>query len=669
MEKNELDDVKLNNIEKSDIKDTAVEKNVMKKDNFKIGGNNNKSVNKKGIIKGLGVTGIVVLTLVSAFVLVLYIFVISPAISLTSHVNALKKDGSAISEVLTKRDLVELEKVLKQTEIDLDTLRAARDEKIGWARNMNMFKLNEFYSDSDRFINAGHLSIDALRETALIVTPFADAAGLRISEDQEIVQEEGLMEAFQTWVSIMPEVASELDSVLVILDEIGEELAPIDTSKYPEEIRGVRVRDNVEFAKNTLVQAEDFAPDIKKALTIIPGLLGVDSPLAKRYMVIMQNDKEIRPTGGFWTNYATFRIKDGLLQSDFTSKDFYSIDYAIDVIDAYYDFPDAPAPYTKYLKVERWYARDTNSSPDLPTSIDNFLFYYDLGMKYAPAEIKPIDGIMTIDTQVIEELMEITGPVTVNGLTYTSENVVLELERIASLSQREQINRKGVLGDLMEEMLVNVFESDASIWSSLIDTAVDLGVRKHIQGYSFDEEAQALIEKYNFGGRIIDPVEGDYSYVVSTNLGGDKTNWFVSKTVDHNLTQEDGKWVRTVTVNYNYPQPSADFEPFVKRFRDWVRVYAPIESNLLSFEGSEDGTGEGEERNKKFYHGYIELGPGESKSITVKYELPENLIKDGNYSLLIQKQPGIDDETHNVTVNGKTSTLELKKDEKFQTRL
>ena len=79
------------------------------------------------------------------------------------------------------------------------------------------------------------------------------------------------------------------------------------------------------------------------------------SPLPKRYMVIMQNDKEIRPTGGFWTNYATFKIQEGLLQSDFTSKDFYSIDYALDPMDAYYDFPDAPQAYTKYLKVERWY--------------------------------------------------------------------------------------------------------------------------------------------------------------------------------------------------------------------------------------------------------------------------------------------------------------------------
>ncbi|MFC1756065.1 DUF4012 domain-containing protein [Patescibacteria group bacterium] len=647
----------------------------MKKDVFskvKSKGKVKNSGDKKGFLKGLGVTGVVLLAVGSILALVIYLFIVSPAISLISHTNKLKADFSEISETLADRDLVELEKVLQNTETDLDGLRAARESKFGWAKDLKMFKINEFYQDSDRFINAGHLGIEALREASRIVTPFADAAGLRISEEEEAQtaeSEEGLMEAFQSWVSLMPQVAEDMDGVLEILSQIGEELAPVETSKYPESIRGVPIRDNVEFAKNSLVNAKDFGPDIKKALTIVPGLLGVDSLAAKRYMVIMQNDKEIRPTGGFWTNYATFKIKEGLLQSDFTSKDFYSIDYAIDVIDAYYDFPDAPPAYAKYLKVERWYARDTNSSPDLPTSIDNFMFYYDLGMRYAPAEIKPVDGIITIDTKVIEEMLEVTGPVTVNGLTYDSSNVVLELERIASLSQREQINRKGVLGDLMEEMLVNVFESEVSAWSKLIDKAVDLAMRKHIQGYVFDEEAQALLEKYDFAGTITDPVEGDYSYVVQTNLGGDKTNWFVDKMVDHKIEKEGDRWVRTVKITYTYEQPGEEYGPFIKRFKDWVRVYAPFNSELMSIDGSEDETGTGEEKNKTYYHAYIELGPGEKKELTFKYYLPDEVVKDGKYTLLIQKQPGIDKEVHVVSVGSETKTIELEKDYTFYTKL
>ena len=641
--------------------------NFMKKNNFKIGGGANG--NNKGLLKGLGVTGVILLAVGSILALVLYLFIISPALSLVSNTNALKKDLNDISAAMAARDLVELENTLQRTESDLNSLRDARENKFGWARDLKMFRTNEFYDDSERFINAGHLAIAAIRETSRIVTPFSDAAGLRVSEDQQIEQQEGLMEAFQTWVSLMPEVAEELDSVLVILTEIGDELEPIDTSKYPESFRGTPIRQNVEFAKRTLTNAKDFGPDIKAALVIVPRLLGVESPIAKRYMIIMQNDKELRPTGGFWTNYATFKILDGLLQSDFTSKDFYSIDYAIDVIDSFYDFPDAPPAYAQYLKVERWYARDTNSSPDLPTSVDQFMFYYDLGQTYAPYEIKPIDGIITIDTKVIEEILEITGPVSVNGLTYDSSNVVLELERIASLNVTEQINRKGVLGDLMEEMLVNVFESDVAIWSQLIDKAVDLGVRKHIQGFSFDEEAQALIEKYGFGGRIPEEVEGDYSFVVSTNLGGDKTNWFTNKVVDHSLEREGDRWVRTVKVTYTYEQPGEEYGPFIKGFKDWVRVYTPLGSELISIEGSEAETGTGEERGKTYYHAFVEMAPSETHEITFKYYLPEDVIPGDDYNLLIQKQAGVDVETHNVTVNGETQSIELHKDEKYYSKV
>ena len=353
----------------------------------------------------------------------------------------------------------------------------------------------------------------------------ADAAGLKVSPEQELPEAEGLMEAFQGWVSVMPQVADDMDGVIERIGKVGDELDSVNVDKYPEKIGKIEIKSNIVLIKTYLSNVDNYAPDIKRALQIVPRLLAVGTP-TKRYMIIMQNDKEIRPTGGFMTNYATFKITNGLLDSDFTSKDMYSVDLTLDQIDAYTDFPDPPAPYGSLLKVERWYARDTNYSPDFVTSMDEFLSYYNWAGRINPAEIKPVDGIFAIDTNVIAELLEVTGPVTVNGTTYTKENVVLELEKVASLALAEQANRKRVLGDLMQGMLINVFESDSNLWPKLIDKGIDLANRKHISVYVFDEEAQALLDYYGFGGRIKENVDGDYSMVVSTNLGGDKTNWF-----------------------------------------------------------------------------------------------------------------------------------------------
>jgi hypothetical protein len=599
---------------------------------------------------------------------VAYITVVKPAVSLISAANVLKSDKDAIVKALTARDLIALDKELTKTEGDLKNLKLQREKSFGWMKDVKLFQINEFYSDSDRFINAAFYTIEAAREMEKIVIPFADAAGLKVREDQQVVVAEGLMEAFQSWVSIMPEVADQMDGVIAIVAKIGDELAPINTGKYPKSIRGVEIRSNIEFIKNNLSKADDYAPDVKNALIIFPKVLAVGTP-TKRYMIIMQNDKEIRPTGGFMTNYATFKIQNGLLQSDFTSKDMYSVDLTLDIIDATYTFPTAPPAYARYLKNTRWYARDMNYSPDLPTSMDQFMLFYNMAGRINPVEVKPVDGIFAIDTEVVRKLLEVTGPVTLNGITYTQDNVVLELEKIASLELREQTGRKKVLGNLMQSMLVNVFESDKNLWSQLIDTGIGLALNKHVQIYLFDPEAQALVEKYGYAGRIEDPVKGDYSMVVSTNLGGDKTNWFVQKEIGHSLEKSGDRWLRIVKIKYSYPQPSEEYTPFIKGFKDWVRVYAPAGSEFISVDGSEDGTMTDQERGKVWFSGYVELAPGQTKEMTFKYYIPATAIGDGVWDLRLQKQAGINGETYRIMTSGKTNEIKLTKDTQVSTKL
>lgn len=629
---------------------------------------NNKNSGYSKTAKGLGITGAIITVLLIIIAALFYIFIGRPALSLYKTANVLKSDKDAIVKALTDRDLITLDKELTKTTQDLNNLKAQRDKDFGWAKNLKAFKVNEFYADSDRFANAAFYAIDAVKEMEKIVVPFADAAGLKVREDQQVQQAEGLMEAFQTWVSIMPDVANQMDGVIAKVAKIGDELSPIDASKYPEKIGNVEIRSNIDFVKNTLSKADDYAPDVKNALIIFPKVLAVGTPV-KRYMIIMQNDKEIRPTGGFMTNYATFKIQNALLQSDFTSKDMYSIDLTLDVVDAYTDFPDPPAPYGKYLKVERWYARDMNYSPDFPSSMDQFMKFYNWAGRINPVDVKPVDGIFAIDTEVIKKLLEVTGPVPLNGVTYTSDNVVLELERIASLALREQTGRKKVLGNLMQQMLINVFKSDKNLWPQLINAGIELAQEKHIQIYVFDPEAQTLVEKYGYAGRIEDPVKGDYSMVVSTNLGGDKTNWFVTKQIDQTLEKSGDRWVRTVKIKYDYKRPSDDYLPFIAGFKDWVRVYAPAGSEFISVDGSEDGTLTGEERGKVWYSGYLELAPDTSKEITFKYYLPANTIVNGTWDLRLQKQGGVQPEGYKIITSGRTKELKLLKDTSVSTKL
>lgn len=622
---------------------------------------------KDKVMKKIGAGGGIFLVVTGIVAILVFLVVVKPAYVVFDVIRDLRTDSADLSESLVRRDIIVFTETLDKTERDLERVAVARDKNFGWAEKFPVTR--RYYSDTDHFIAAGKHAVNAGREFAVLVEPFAEAAGLNIDEDPNLPRGyTGLAEAFATWISVMPEVAADMDGIIAELAAIGEELKSVDASKYPENFFGQPIRSIISNTQRSLSNIDEYGPDLKKALEIIPGLLGVNT-FEQRYAIIMQNSKEIRATGGFWTNYATFKVADGMLSSDFTSKDMYSIDFLLEQIDAYHTFPTVPEKYRTYLKVERMFARDANISPDFPTAIDQWNYFYALGNQIAPWEVKPVAGVIAIDTEVVKELLEVTGPVTVNGVTFGGNNVVLELERIASLSLAEQSNRKKVLGDLMEGMLVNVFESDNNLWPTLIDKGVDLMRRKHILVVLYDEEAQVLLEKYNLAGRIVDPVEGDYAYAVQTNLGGDKTNLFVTKEVTHTLEKEGGRWMRTVDIEYTYTPKGGEFAALEKRFQDWMRLYVPLGSELISVEGSQDEATTSEERNKTVFDGFIALGPSETKTMTFKYYLPDYAVSGDTYSLYVQKQPGIDAEVHNVVVKRKKQTEEIDMDTTFTAEL
>lgn len=625
----------------------------------------NKAPNKK-ILKVVGAGSGIFIGVVGILALVIFFVAVKPAYAFLDVVKDLRSDADLLSEQLSNRDIVAFKQTLDKTEEDLDRVIKTRDSNFGWARNFGLTK--EYYTDSDHFVAAAKHGVNAGREFAVLVEPFAEAAGLKVSEENIPAGHSGLAEAFSTWISVMPEVAANMDGMILELAAVGKELQSVDASKYPENLFGQPIRDLIVGAQRSLANVDEYGPDIKKALEIIPPLLAINAP-EQRYAIIMQNDKEIRATGGFWTNYATFKIQNGLLSSDFSSKDMYSLDFLLEQIDAYHTFPTVPPMYTRYLKVERMYARDANISPNFETAIDQWNYFYNLAMQVSPLEVKEVGGVIAIDTQVVKELLQVTGPVEVNGITFTADNVVLELEKIASLSLAEQAGRKRVLGDLMEGMLKNVFQSDNNLWPKLIDKAVDLVRRKHVIAVIYNEEAQALLDKYNMSGAVVKRDSGDYAYAVQTNLGGDKTNLFVTKEITHTLARENNKWVRTVDITYTYKPKGGEFAVLEKRFQDWMRLYVPLGSKLISVTGSQEEATTTEDMGKTVFDGFIALGPNETKTLTFKYYLPESMLMGDEYSLYVQKQTGIDKETYNVVVNGKKQTKEIDMDTVFTSKL
>src|SRR3989344_3578240 len=181
---------------------------------------------KKFKIKKPGRRGTIALGTGAFLFLIIFIVLIRPGLALMSDVKTLRTDASALRDALQKRDVIKMEEGLTKTEKDLKEFRVSRDRNFGWTRGFGPTKA--YYSDTEHFINAGLYAVDAGREVVNLIKPFADAAGLKVTEESQNPSDTGLAEAFASWVAVMPQVAADMDPVLDKLDKVGEELKPVN---------------------------------------------------------------------------------------------------------------------------------------------------------------------------------------------------------------------------------------------------------------------------------------------------------------------------------------------------------------------------------------------------------------------------------------------------------
>jgi hypothetical protein len=117
-------------------------------------------------------------------------------------------------------------------------------------------------------------------------------------------------------------------------------------------------------------------------------------------------------------------------------------------------------------------------------------------------------------------------------------------------------------------------------------------------------------------------------------------------------------WEKKLVITYKNPEKQDGWLNSV--LPNWVRIYVPKGSQLLSLDGLKDTADPYEEAGKTVFAGFFELRPQGIARVEVKYRLPFKL--DGKYNLLIQKQPGKDAPLYTLTFGKKNKEFYLNKD-------
>ncbi len=507
-----------------------------------------------------------------------------------------------------------------------------------------------YVADSQRGVNAAISGLDAAQTLTEAITPYADVLGLK---GQGTFLGGTAQERLAAAINTLSKVTPQLDKVGGDLKDARAQIDQIQSWRYPNFLPG-KPGSKLQSAKTVIDQVEVFVVDAKPLIEVLPEIMGQTKE--KKYLILLQNDKELRPGGGFITAYAVFKVNKGFMQAE-TSQDIYQLDSSLT------KKVPAPAPILKYLpNVPSLNLRDANLSADYLSSVKQFNELY--ANSSGP---KDIDGIISIDTRFVLDMIKVLGPIDAVGTKFTADNVdacacpqiIYELERYADEpTYFEKGDRKGIIGILMQQLMTKTFNAPKSTWPNIFGTIISSLQKKDVLLYFTDAKSQDAVEKINFAGRIYN-YEGDFFHINEANFAGAKSNMYVVEEVTQVVKKgKDGNIDKKVTIDYKYPRKGDNCSLERKGglclagiYRDWIRIYVPKGSTLTKSSGTEVPVTASEDLDKTVFEGFLTIRPEGTAKVELEYTVPLKLS--GEYKLLIQKQPGTPGHSYQIDAFGK----------------
>lgn len=591
----------------------------------------------------------IALGLVALGVILIVVWGVQSAVAAGSLLRSLRTaqamlgDDSATTGLSTLPSAAELGALLRQTRRDVVTLR----RNVGWLAGMGpafrwLPKVGPLAADAPALLTLA----DGLTEAGVLLwdagEPFVTAF-----QDGEPVMD-NLGDVFVRLTPVLPRARSAVARARTAY-------AAIDVDALPDRFQG------------PLQQLGPLLPLLDDGLAFAetgPALLGLDSP--RTYLLLVLNESELRPGGGFITGVGEVHVAGGKV-AEMTFGDSYAAD------DFTQPYPDAPEPFQQFMGIELLVFRDSNWSPDFPTAVRQGLELY------RPRRAVTVDGVIAVDQHAAERLLDILGPLTLPDMEDPVTGATL-LEQYYSTwapEEGEQYGewwrqRKSFMEPLAEAVMARIAEGNVD-WLALVRAGQQLLAEKHVLMYFVDARAQALLAARGWDGGLRAP-EGDYAMVVEANLGYNKASGKLDRafTYEVDLTQAPPR--ATMTLTYTHTSrvdiaciPESRYDPEYTQMMDrcywaYLRLYAPEGAQLV--EASRHPIPAESVANQRPWDGVARVSKSPEGTFTVfeqamllptasqsvvqfTYTLPDGVIAqnhDGElaYTLFWQKQAGLE---------------------------
>nr|BBH92901.1 hypothetical protein KTA_11000 [Thermogemmatispora argillosa] len=350
-------------------------------------------------------------------------------------------------------------------------------------------------------------------------------------------------------------------------------------------------RQQVQQLLQVLPMLQQSLAQARELLNAAGWLLGVDKP--RTYLVQTMDRSELRPAGGFTGQYGELTINAGRI-APFSLKDISFVEYTA-------TSPTlgqlAPEPYRSWWPFANWGLRDSNLSADFPTTGQLAI------QAYQHETGRHVDGIIALTPFFIEHVLQVIGPITVPGYneTITAQNLEdrLHYYQLDSAGVRKQQivqhvddagqARKLFTSRLAQTLLDRVRHAPPDEIVAIAHEALYDLKTKDIEIYVTDPHVEQLLIQYGYGAQVDRSTSHDGLYIVQANLNATKASQYV-RTLIHDVVTLDASGGAThylqLRLAYTDTGPVYGYDTY----RDYVRIYVPPNSKLLSGNGFDSGT-------------------------------------------------------------------------------
>lgn len=427
----------------------------------------------------------------------------------------------------------------------------------------------------------------------------------------------------------------------LLSSEAGELISSANFKLFPGKIN---------TAQDSLKRLSQLSGSALELVNFTSDLVGQEGK--KTYLVLLQNNTELRPGGGFIGNYAVVEFENGKFQN-ISVDDIYNIDGQLK------EKIDPPPQITEKLGTKQLFLRDSNWSTDflLNSATARDLYKKETG--------KDVNGVIALDLTYIQSLLDKIGPIKIPDYneTITAQNLFERGEYHSEVGFFPGSTQKkdffaaltnNLFQNITTKLTANASNQNPAPWTGIILATKDALSERHLM-FAFDDQNLASFVKTKGWDHPLPPTfynpaddskgTRDFLALSEANLGANKANRQIERSISYEMTiGRDADLVAKLSITYKN-NSQADTWPAGK-YVNYLRVYVPFAASLFEVKNGDDSNLKDVEvttqNNMTVLATYIEVPIKSTKTITFTYRIPKNikLEQAPSYNLYVQKQPG-----------------------------